>query len=308
DLILSAMRAGAADFLPLPLEGDALKEALSRAMRRGAHESQASQRRARVLSFMSVKGGCGATTLAVNLAVSLSAAAGRSAVLVDLDYPGGDVTAMLKMAPAYSLADVAANIHRLDMDLLNSMTMRHDSGLRCLAAVTEGEGPSRGIPPSPDQLAAIVRFLADHFDDVILAGGALGESELAALNQAHMVHLVTTLDFLSLRRAQALIGRLREFGVTGDALRVIVNRVDRGADLTLSDAKQALDAPVVWSVPDDPATAERAINEGVPLVSKGRSRLQAAFEEYAKALSVGEKAHAAGGLTGLFRRLVPARA
>jgi Flp pilus assembly CpaE family ATPase len=171
-----------------------------------------------------------------------------------------------------------------------------------------GEVPSH-LRLSPDELSGIVGFLRDHFDDVVLAGGTMDETQMAALNLAHMVHVVTTLDFLSLRRAHGIISRLREFGVHGDALRVVVNRIDKGSELTTRDARQALDSPVVWSIPEDSKTASRAVNEGITFAAAGRNRLQTSFEEYASLLA-GDRGSAAGsGSVGrLFRRLVPGRA
>lgn len=310
ELILRAMRAGAADVLTTPFECETLVAALARPVRRGAGETPSPAHRGRVISFLGAKGGCGATTAAVNLGVALCAPrAGqeRSVIVIDMDTPGGDLTAMLKLTPTYSLADIASNIHRLDMDLLNSMTVRHDSGLRCIASSVDGRPTA---PLTPIQMADIVGFLRDNHDDVILAGGGLGSVEMSAVNQAHLVHVVTTLGFLSLRNAQLMIGRLREFGVTGDALRVVVNHHDRGADLTLGDARKALDAPVMWTIPEDARTAERAVNEGVPFSALGRNRLAAAFDEYA--VRLGSSTHAEGGLNDglgrLFRRLVPGRA
>jgi pilus assembly protein CpaE len=308
DLILRAVRAGAADFLALPLDSAALTEALSRTTRKASVESTSTIPRGRVMSFISAKGGCGATSVAVNLAITLSraqTAEARPVILLDLDSPGGDAAAMLKLEPTYSLADIAANIHRLDMDLLNSMALRHDSGLMCLAAAGEGAKPGR---LEPGQMATIVAFLQEHFD-VVLAGGGLGDVEMAAVNLAHMVHVVSTLDFLSLKRAQGIIVRLREFGVTGDALRVVVNKLDKHSELTSRDARQALDAPVVWSIPYDQRVADRAVNEGVPYTALGRNRLQAAFDEYATLLG-GElqSTDTSNGVSRLFRRLVPGRA
>jgi len=309
EVILQAVRAGAADFLSIPLDRQALSEAHARLTRPSGAETSGPARRGRVMSFISAKGGCGATTVAVNLDVALcgqTAGQERSVALLDLDWPGGDASAMLAIKPAYTLADVAASIHRLDMDLLNSMAMRHDSGLLVLAAAGEGENPA-GV--APDQISAIVNFLCDHHDDVVLAGGGMGETEMAAVNQAHMVHVVTTLDFLALKRAQTMIRRMREFGVTGDSLRVVVNKLDRNADLTMRDARQALDAPVVWSIPADHKTAERAVNEGVPFISKGKGRLPAAFMEYAALLASGAAGESTtGGMGRLLRKIVPGRA
>ena len=310
ELILQAMRAGATDFLSLPLDPMALAESLARTTSRAAVEAAPTGHRGRVISFLGAKGGCGATTVAVNVAVGVCRSAAesrRSVVLLDLDAPGGDVAAMLKLEQAYSLTDVAASLHRLDMDLLSSMSMRHDSGLICLGAAGDAGKPAAAAAPDPDQMTGIVSFLRDHFDLVVLAGGSLGEADMAAVNQAHLVHMVTTLDFLALRRAQGMIGRLREYGVTGDSLRVIVNRVERGADLSVSDAHQALDAAVACSIPDDPRAAQQAVNEGVPAVAAGKGRLQAALQEYAARIAGGEVGQATGGFGSLFKRLVPGR-
>jgi len=308
ELILQTMRSGAADLLSLPLASDKLGDALVRATRRHGTESTAAGARGRVISFMSVKGGCGATTVAVNLGVAMCAGSesGRrpSVILLDLDAPLGDATAMLKLEPSYTLADVAANIRRLDMDLLASMATRHASGLMVLAAAPE---PERQV--GPDAMGAIVGFLRDHFDTVILAGGGLSETEMAAVNQAHTVHLVTTLDFLALRRGQELMARLTAFGATGDSLRVVVNKHDRGSDLTLADAAEALGAPVAWTVPGDARTAERAINEGTPFVSRGKSKLASAFTDYAAQLAKGDAGQDdRQGFGSLLKRLVPGRA
>jgi len=308
DLILRVVRAGAADFVGLPLQREPLMESLSRAARRGGVESGTSAPRGRVMAFLGAKGGCGATSVAVNLAATLCAPQGgkqRSVILLDLDTPGGDVAAMLKMKPSYTLADVASNLHRLDTDLLNSMAMRHESGLMCLSISGEGTVHAR---LTPNELGGIVAFLRDHFDDVVVAGGSMDDTQMAALNLAHMVHLVTTLDFLSLRRAHGIITRLREFGVHGDAMRVVVNKVDKGSDLTTRDARQALDSPVVWSIPEDSRTAARAVNEGIIYAATGKNRLQAAFEEYASLLAGDHASTSGSGSVGrLFRRLVPGR-
>jgi pilus assembly protein CpaE len=310
EIILDVMRAGAVDYLTVPLDRRVIEESMGRVARRGAGEPTGSLARGRVISFLSAKGGCGSSTVGVNLAAALCALPareGRSLVMVDLDSPGGDISAMLQMAPTYSLADVAANTHRLDMDLLNSMLTRDETGVQCLASCGEGEHPTTLAAIGADRLASVVAFLHEHFDTVILAGGGLGEAEMGALNLAHMVHVVTTLDFLALRRAQGMIERLRAFGVTGDALRVVVNRHERAADLTMTDARDALEAPVVWSIPAEPRTADRAVNEGVPVITLGKSRLAASFEEYATSLAGGSTSSTARA-GGLFRRLVPGRA
>ena len=313
DLILQAIRVGAADFLTLPLDCQALTDALSRMGRfvpaQGAPVETQQAEPGRVMAFVGSKGGCGTTTVAVNVGVGLCQRPpeGRSVILLDLDTPGGDVTAMLKLKPSYTLADVVDNIHRLDMDLLNSMVLRHESGLQVLAAA--GEGQNRMVL-DPETVGTIVGFLRNHYDDVLLAGHARTDQDMLAASQAHIVHLVTAIDYLSLKRAQSTIHRMREIGVEDDALRVIVNKHDKNSDITLGDARKAIAAPIVLSVPNDVRAAERAINEGIPVVHKGKGKMQAMFHEYAVQLTSVEENNPGRnhGVGRLIRRLVPGRA
>ncbi len=80
-VIVSAMRAGAREYL----ERDAAAESFSDALRRFAAttaKARASSGRARILAVANAKGGAGATTVAVNTAVALSSRTARQSWLM----------------------------------------------------------------------------------------------------------------------------------------------------------------------------------------------------------------------------------
>src|SRR5256714_15117393 len=85
-VIVNAMRAGAREFIERPTNTTDLLEAfvrLAAAQRRGRQEGLGGK----VFSVINAKGGNGATTAAVNLALALQPAYGQTA-LVDLAPPG----------------------------------------------------------------------------------------------------------------------------------------------------------------------------------------------------------------------------
>jgi pilus assembly protein CpaE len=302
ELILRALRTGASEFLPLPLERRTVWEAIQRVWRRTAPElPDTSQRRGRVFAFLGSKGGCGTTTLAANLAVTL-AGRGRSTILVDLDLSAGDVALMLNLNTPFTVADVVQNAHRLDRDLLNGMMVRHLSGLQVLAA---GEDRERSADVDPVKIGQILGFLREQFDCVVVnTGGSDDAVRQTVLNQADLVHLVSSLDFLALRRAQWALRRLLHAGLSPDMIRLVVNRYEKTPYVSLEEAETALDMKVAWTVPLDARGAQEALNDGIPLVTRSRNGVLSCFEKYAADLFPGESTGAPAiprrGLFGLF--------
>src|SRR5439155_22369244 len=94
----------------------------------------AQQARAHVIAFMGSRGGIGCTSLAVNLGATLAAQPNNSVVMIDQDMALGDADISLDIMPDLTLADLAMNIERLDMNFLKRSMLRHEAtGLFLLA-------------------------------------------------------------------------------------------------------------------------------------------------------------------------------
>src|ERR1022692_4282104 len=129
-LIVSAMRAGVREYIERPTSTTDLLEAfirLTATRRKPGRESS----RGNVFTIVNAKGGSGATTVAVNLALALQSIH-HSTALVDLA-PLGHCALHLNLKPTFTVSDAITNLHRLDSSLLDSFMARHDRGLQILA-------------------------------------------------------------------------------------------------------------------------------------------------------------------------------
>ena len=114
NLVVRSMRAGAREFLPLPLTQDAMEEALDRASAiRPVARAQESPN-GDLFVFLGGKGGVGVTTLACNFAVSLAEESKKNTLLIDLNLPLGDAAINLGIKAPYSTVDALQNAIRLD--------------------------------------------------------------------------------------------------------------------------------------------------------------------------------------------------
>src|SRR5256884_5665348 len=143
-LIVSAMRAGVREYIERPTTTTDLLEAfvrLSASRRKPGRETS----RGKVFTIVNAKGGSGATTVAVNLALALQSGHQRTA-LIDLA-PLGHCALHLNLKPAFTVSDAITNLHRLDSSLLGSFMSRHDGELQVLAGASV---PSPNESPASD--------------------------------------------------------------------------------------------------------------------------------------------------------------
>src|SRR5436305_6321039 len=165
-IIVNAMRAGAREFIERPTNTTDMLEAfvrLTAAQRRGRQEGI----RGKVFSVINAKGGNGATTVAVNLALALQSAHGQSA-LVDLA-PLGHAALHMNLKPVFNVADATRNLHRMDSSLLESFMTRHSGGLQLAA----GTNVPAAVDPSSAEFVPSVDIVVTHFRYVVVDPSSL---------------------------------------------------------------------------------------------------------------------------------------
>ena len=268
-LLLRCMRAGAREFLPMPISIDAMSEALVRVSAR--HLEMPSQKptkrqmmqdsKGRLLLFMSAKGGAGVTTVACSLAVSLAQEFNRRTLLIDLSLPLGDAALNLGVRSEYSSVNALQNFHRLDGGLLNSLVVRHDSGLYLLPAPSE----MTAARFENDAVFKLLRIARQEFEFVIVDAGSHFEAQEAIMvDDSATIYMVTQIGIPELRNSNRLIKQVVVEG--GPKVEVIVNRYDSEANgIDEGQIKKALTQRIDWKIPNDYATVRRMQNLGTPI-------------------------------------------
>jgi len=139
-MIRGVLEGGAADFLSLPLNPQELSKTLIK-LSQTAMKSAASrgQTAGTVITVCGARGGLGATTLAVNLAFSLTTVSRADVALVDLDLQRGDVSAFLNLTPLNSIATIAEAKGPVDDIFLAGTLTRHPRGVFVLPAPAQVE-------------------------------------------------------------------------------------------------------------------------------------------------------------------------
>jgi pilus assembly protein CpaE len=125
---LQLIRAGANDCVCDQAQWD---EELSGLL--GRLTSQQRGREGELISVIGASGGCGASTLALNLAAAL-VKRGMRAGLVDLVLRGGDLASMLNVKPQHTVADFCRPSAAIDAEMLQKAFASHASGVQLLAS------------------------------------------------------------------------------------------------------------------------------------------------------------------------------
>ena len=264
DMILLAMRSGARDFAYLEGDDNDVRRAVS-ALPASSSVATAQLHRGTVVAMFGCKGGCGATTLATNIAGALlDGDEHRRVVILDIDAQMGDVLTFLDAASTYSWTDLLRNLPRLDDELVHRSLTAHASGLRVVA---QGSDLEEADHIDAAAVMQTIAFLRQHYDYVVVDGiRDFRENALAVLDAADRIAVTMTQDVPSLKNASRCLGVFRRLGYRAEKLKLIVNRYHKRDKLDLDTISDALAATIHATVSNDYPTVIRAINEGVLLV------------------------------------------
>lgn len=269
--ILQALRSGAREFLTAPLVLEEFLKALQRMMRtRLSGETHlgngaSSKLESSVIAVLGSRGGVGCTSLAVNLGASLARDTAHNVALIDLDMALGDADVALDLMADYSLADVAMNIDRLDMNFLRRSLSKHACGLSLLPHPVQME--DAGVIRD-EHLQRVISLLRASYSHLILdLSKSFSPTDVTALRMADVILLVAQLELSSLRNVVRMLLSLGNDEALANKVQVVLNRVDSENDISLSKAEETIGKPIYWQIPNDPRTMTDARNQGVPLVT-----------------------------------------
>jgi len=269
-VIVAAMRAGAREFVDRSATREALLEALTRyTATRNKTRSHAGK--GRVFSVVNAKGGSGATTVAVNIAIALQHTHDK-VVLVDLA-PIGHAALHLNVRSSFGVLDALQNLHRMDGSLLQGFMSSHKSGLHLLA------GPRQPLAAAPTaaELARLFDLLVSHYRYVVVdCSSRMDHTARQLCDLSNAVLLVTQTDVVSLwstGRVQAFL----EETVGRERLRLVLNRYKKIPGFTEEDVEKASNCKILWKVPNNYQLVGPAIDKGAPVALHDSQEVSRSF-------------------------------
>ncbi len=261
-LLLAAMNAGARHFVSKASLAHELPPILERLHTRAA----SSQRRGTVLTVLSAGGGCGATTLAVNLARDLPAEADHPSLLIDMDDAYGAIAEYLGLHGEYGLAQVLAHTQRIDPQLVATTAVKYDDRLHVLInpVSVNFEAPD---PLRFERLEEAIHASRQAYRWVVVDAPRVSIDvavQLAQLSRTTLI--VSQLTVKDVRAARKLQQALVNRGVSPGSIRHVINRYrSRHSMISLAEAQRALGEGELWLIKNDFGATVESINLGRPL-------------------------------------------
>ena len=287
DYMRRAMLAGARDFIAKPPSGDEListvrvvsqraKEIRAKLARpvlpsgpsRGDHGGH-DRPEGKGIVVYSAKGGVGCTMLATNLALGLNTEE-TPTVLVDANMQFGDVSVFLNLQVKNSFVDLAARAEEIDPELVEEILMRHESGLRVLAAPPR---PEMAEEIHAEQVRKVLQFLKRNFAYVVVdTSRSMDDVMLAVLDIADLLVAVATPEIPAIKDARLLFDVLAALEFPRERVFFVLNKMDKQSGITAEAVSENLKRPVDGEIPIDEKAVTASINRGVPLLLGDRSK------------------------------------
>jgi len=281
-MIRAVLEAGAADFLSLPLNPQELNKALIKLSQTAFKGPSArGQAAGTIITVCGARGGLGATTVAVNLAFSLTTLTRTDVALVDLDLQRGDVAAFLNLTPLNSIATIAEAKGAVDDIFLAGTLTRHPRGVFVLPAPTQVE---EADAVGHDHVELTLQLLRAQFSHTVVdTARTVNGAMLAAFEQSDHVLILTDLSVPGVRAARRMIELLLRLNVSAQLIQPVFSHVIPGP-VSPQDAVRAIGKEPLLVIPRDDAAASGAMNDGTPLNGK-QSALSFAIAELAAKLT-----------------------
>lgn len=274
-LLLEAMRAGVNELVCDPVTQADLEKAIHRVVR------QRTVSAGRIFAIVGAKGGVGATTVAVNTASVLGAAAKPDrALLMDLHQAGGDAAVFLGVEPRFSILDALENTHRLDLVFLKSLVTQVAPHVDLLAS--SERTVSGGVDAST--IRTVIDAATSAYRFTVLDVPRSDSAVLDALDRVHTIVVVANQELATIKSTSRLAASLRQrYG--RDKVTVVLSRSDRRADIGHADVERVLGVPVAHTFPSDYRAALQALNKGRPIALDNHNELSSAFRRFALQLA-----------------------
>ncbi len=239
-----------------------------------------------LIAVVGGKGGVGKSVFAANFACALMSELRTQVLLVDADSKSvGDQNVIMGLKPVKTLKELSNFQGSLNSQPMNTLVTMHPSGLAYVGAV---RGPEESMNISPDMLGKLVDFFARAFKFVVVdCGNDLGPAQMAVLQEATAIMIVTTPEVLVVTQTQRLINELLSATFPKDMFQLVINKASP-TGLSPQAISNQLQLPFLGIIPQDEATSTMAMQKYQPFVlAAPKAPVTAAYFDLSRKLTGG---------------------
>jgi len=263
DLIIKVMRAGAREFISLPVIKNDFFDVLSNTYEE-LTSAKKKKNKCRILSVFSNKGGIGKTSIASNLALELAKITKENVALIDLNFQLGDITTFMDLKPSFNISYMLQNLDKINEDFLLSTLEKYKGTSLYILADPPYFKQAEDI--SPKQISALFDILKETFSYVVVdtSAGFDGKA-ITALDNSDMIFLVSIVNLPALRNCQRCLDLFDKLGYKKEKVQIVINRYMENDEIKAEDIEKVLDRKIYWKIPNNYFTLMSSINKGIPV-------------------------------------------
>ncbi len=276
-----AMQAGARHFLRKNTIVTELDNVLEHLL---VHRLQTATRQGVIVSVFPCSGGCGATTIAINLANELRLGLAKRVLILDLDTHYGAVAAYLGLKGRYGIGHVLGRQGAVDHHLIESTAATYCDGFDVLLSPAVAEADTDTVL-NYENLPAALEACREAYDYIIIDAPRLPPQVMGPLASVSRLNvLVLQLTLRDVAYAGATVSFLVEQGIPRERILPLANRVRRrGPLLRLEDSQRAIGVHTLHPIRSDWARVMKSINRSRPLADVARrSKLRRDYRRLAE--------------------------
>ena len=258
----TALNAGADDHIAKPVTPNVLLDKVDELLT-SRRQTRRHDTTSKIISLLSLRGGVGVTTLAVNLALSALRSAGPTSpvrvCLIDLSPASGQAALHLRVKAKKTWADLPSLVKDGSPSAWSGLLTAHVSGLQVIAAPFE---PTFTNLLSASLIATALSELQARFDCIIIdTPPVLDVVAASALDSSSNVVLVLAPEIGAIQSTVAMLQVMDEMQ---EKVKLVLNQATPQASVSEVVIEKALHRPLSLRVPYDPAQAT-ALAQGKPL-------------------------------------------
>ena len=262
DLIIEIMRAGAKEFVPIPIIKSEFFESVNKLLSEFNETKKTNN--CKIISVFSNKGGIGKTSLATNLALELSKITKENIALIDLNFQMGDITTFLDLKPSFNISYMLENLDKINETFLLSTLERYKK--TSLYVLADPPYFKQADNIQPRQITKLFNTLKETFSYIIVDAEASFEGKnIAALDNSDLVLLVSVANLPALRNTQRCLELFEKLGYDKEKVKIIINRYMENDEIKEADVEKVLSKKIYWKIPNNYFAIMTAINKGLPV-------------------------------------------